>query len=181
MINNTELAILALVSEQPRYGYQLESVIEQRGMREWTEIGFSSIYYVLNKMENKCWLGSEMQPSDGHPARKVYRLTKLGYEILHQGLVERLSSPRPRTGDFDIALANLPVLSPDEIIKCLEEYHSSLAHQITRVQSKWKEDKKNNLPTHVDELFEHSLIHMQTELNWASKFLQSFKETNKNG
>ena len=50
-MTNAELAILSLVAEQPRHGYEIENVIEQRGMRAWTEIGFSSIYYILKKLE----------------------------------------------------------------------------------------------------------------------------------
>jgi hypothetical protein len=37
------LAILSLAVEKPRHGYEMEQVIEGRGMREWTEVGFSSI------------------------------------------------------------------------------------------------------------------------------------------
>ena len=57
-LTNSELAILGLVAEHPRYGYQVEQDIAARGMREWTEIGFSSIYYVLNKLEAAGWLAS---------------------------------------------------------------------------------------------------------------------------
>ena len=42
-----ELTLLGLLAEKPRHGYELEEVIIARGMRDWTEIGFSSIYYLL--------------------------------------------------------------------------------------------------------------------------------------
>ncbi|HIP96867.1 MAG TPA: hypothetical protein EYH32_06595 [Anaerolineae bacterium] len=50
-MTNAELAILSLIAEQPRHGYEIEQVIEERRMREWTEIGFTSIYYLLKKLE----------------------------------------------------------------------------------------------------------------------------------
>jgi DNA-binding PadR family transcriptional regulator len=37
------LTLLGLLAEKPRHGYELEEVIIARGMRDWTEIGFSSI------------------------------------------------------------------------------------------------------------------------------------------
>ena len=46
LLTDSELLLLGLVAEMPRHGYELEQVIEQRGMREWTQIGFSSIYFV---------------------------------------------------------------------------------------------------------------------------------------
>ena len=51
-MSSAELAILSLIAEKPRHGYEIDEVIEERGMRDWTEIGFSSIYYLLNKLEN---------------------------------------------------------------------------------------------------------------------------------
>ncbi|HUV26505.1 MAG TPA: PadR family transcriptional regulator, partial [Anaerolineales bacterium] len=60
-MTNAELAILSLIAEQPRHGYDIEQVIEARGMREWTEIGFSSIYYLLNKLEKDGMIESHLQ------------------------------------------------------------------------------------------------------------------------
>ena len=56
-MTNAELAILSLVVEQPRHGYEIERVIGERGMREWTEVGFSTIYSLLKKLE-----GAEIKP-----------------------------------------------------------------------------------------------------------------------
>ena len=48
-LTDAEMLVLGLVAEMPRHGYQLDQVIEERGMRKWTQIGFSSIYYVLEQ------------------------------------------------------------------------------------------------------------------------------------
>ena len=60
-MTNAELAILSLIAEQPRHGYDIEQIIEARGMREWTEIGFSSIYYLPNKLEKAGLVESQLQ------------------------------------------------------------------------------------------------------------------------
>ena len=57
-MTDTEFAILGLVHEEERHGYQIEAVIEERGMREWTAVGFSSIYYLLKKLEKKAFISS---------------------------------------------------------------------------------------------------------------------------
>ena len=58
-LTDAQLLVLGLVAEMPRHGYELEQVIEQRGMREWTQIGFSSIYFVLGKLEKLGLVASE--------------------------------------------------------------------------------------------------------------------------
>ena len=59
-MTNAELVILSLIAERPRHGYQIEQVIEEREMREWTELGFSSIYYILNKLEGQGHIDSKI-------------------------------------------------------------------------------------------------------------------------
>ena len=72
-MTNAELAILSLIAETPRHGYDIEQTIENRGMREWTEIGFSSIYYLLNKLEKTGFVGSELIATHGRgSARRVW-------------------------------------------------------------------------------------------------------------
>ena len=69
-ISNAELALLSLIVEQPRHAYEIEQVIEERNMRYWTEIGFSSIYRLLAKLEEASWLSGQLQPPEGRgPAR----------------------------------------------------------------------------------------------------------------
>jgi DNA-binding PadR family transcriptional regulator len=42
-LTDAELTVLGLVAEVPRHGYELEAIVAERGIREWTALGFSSI------------------------------------------------------------------------------------------------------------------------------------------
>ena len=71
----TEELILGILAEQPCHGYQIEKLIEERGMRKWTDVGFSSIYYILEKLEKKGL--AESVPTKGKD-KKEYKITKSG-------------------------------------------------------------------------------------------------------
>jgi DNA-binding PadR family transcriptional regulator len=184
-ITNTELAVLGLAAEGPRHGYQMEQDIELRGMRGWTEIGFSSIYYILNKLEKSGWLASELAAGSG-PARRVYRLTAPGLEILRAAVYERLAHPRPRSADFDLALANLPALPAEAAREALRECRDSLAQRVEHVRAKEQADRIHMaqagaaFPEHVVALFSHSLALMQAELDWISAYLVQFEQDQEN-
>jgi DNA-binding PadR family transcriptional regulator len=70
-MTNAELVLLNLIAEQPRHGYDIEQAIEERGMREWTEIGFSSIYYMLRKLRREKLIEGKLEETSSGPARKV--------------------------------------------------------------------------------------------------------------
>jgi DNA-binding PadR family transcriptional regulator len=205
-LTNTELAILGLVAERPKHGYQIEQDIAGRGMREWTEIGFSSIYYVLNKLEAAGWL--ESQPGGAEdadeaaaggpaaeaettspgrragPARKVYHLTAAGWAGYRAGVRERLANPRPRSGDFDLALSNLPALAPEEARAALETCLSRLRERLEHVRAKWAQDRAAAaqehypFPPHVDALFDHSIAGLEAEIAWLEKFFEGIHNGN---
>jgi DNA-binding PadR family transcriptional regulator len=170
-LTNLELAILGLISEEPRHGYRIEADIERRGMREWTDIGFSSIYQALKKLEASGLLESELHQEGAGPARKVYRPKPAGLCSLAAAVRRRLSGPRPNSGDFDLGLAYLPVLPAVEQVSAISAHRQTLGEKITQIKLKMEQDGGEHLPPHVRALFGHSLALMAAELAWLENWL----------
>ena len=178
-LSSIEFVILSLVAERPVHGYQVEQMIENRGMRSWTDIGFSSIYHVLRKLQLTGILTSQSEFSGVRPTRNVFSLTAKGGDLLHKEVLDRLSTPRPHSVDFDLALSCLPILSEAEIISGLNDYVTALSAQINEVQQK-QQIKAKQLEAHVKTLFDHSLQAMNSELAWVSSFAVQMKNQMEN-
>ena len=122
-MTNAELAIITLLAEQPRHGYEIEQVIEARGMREWTEVCFASIYYLLKKLEKDGLIEARTEKAAGRgPARKVYHITPVGREAVRTAILEALSVPQIRQSSFLLAVGNLPAVPPTEAVAALGQY-----------------------------------------------------------
>ncbi len=171
MITHKELAILGLLLESPKYGYEIEKDIEDRGMREWTAIGFSSIYYLLNKLLDQGWAAAHLEEGGEGPTRKVYAITDAGVSALQTAVAENLANPQPHSGGFDLALAYMPVLEDTEIRACLTAYRDWLIKDLARVEKQWQDSSKGQLPHHVNALFDHSLHTIRAELAWVKDYL----------
>jgi DNA-binding PadR family transcriptional regulator len=168
-MTNAELAILSLVAEKPRHGYKIECVIEERGMREWTEIGFSSIYYLLKKLEKEGLLEGRMEATGRGPARKVYRATPAGMKVHKEGVIEALSIPQPCYPPLQLGLASLPGLTRQEALDSLRKYQQALLQQLEHVHERWEPQRP--LPYFVDAMFEHSIALTEAELQWIEKLI----------
>ena len=177
-LTNAELAILSLVAEQPRHGYEIEQVIEERGMRDWTEIGFSSIYYLLKKLERGGLVEGHLEKARRGPAPKVYRPTPAGREALRAGLLDALSVPRRSYPPLQLGLSNLPGVPPEEALGALREYRDDLGARLERVQARWESQKP--LPYHVDAQFDHSVTMIRAERAWVEQFVEQL-ERRENG
>ena len=112
-----ELLVLGLVAELPRHGYQLAQEIERRGMREWTPIGFSSIYFLLGKLERKRLVRSK-EPARAK-AKKVYAVAAAGRRALVAQTITSLSTYRPTYSSLLLGMLHWPVLEKDEALKTL--------------------------------------------------------------
>ena len=176
-MTNAELAILSLIAEQPRHGYDIEQVIESRGMREWTEIGFSSIYYLLNKLEVDGMIVSQLQQPEGKgPARKVYSITELGRQAQVDGTLAALSTPQSGSRSFLLGLSILPVIPPEQLLAALNSYAAELDNNLKHMLGRAEEQRP--MPPFVEAMFDYSTVLAEAEFNWIRNFIQQVEAGN---
>jgi PadR family transcriptional regulator PadR len=85
--------VLAILSVQPAYGYEITARLRERG---FSDIAEGTVYALLVRVEHKGLVEVEKMPSEKGPPRKVYSLNAQGREYLEEFwrswsfLVERL-------------------------------------------------------------------------------------------
>lgn len=169
-LTNAELAVLSLLAEKPMHGYQIEQTIASRGMREWTEIGFSSIYYILKKLRSRGSVESRLEAAEGKgPSRQVFSLTPKGQFVFRQAALTALASPSHSFSSFQLGLASLPMLAKNEILEALQSYNAMLKDKYAELTAGSTGQK--NLPWHVSVLFQHDLSQLKCEIIWLEKFI----------
>lgn len=157
-----ELTILGLVIEQPSHGYDLERVIEQRGIREWTDLGFSSIYYILNKLQAKGCVESSAGRSS--KSRRVYTATPAGRQSATEAAIAALSEAIPLRPPILTGLANLPLLTNKQVTSALMQRRRQLNQRIQAVEA--TRQAQRPLPPFVESIFSYSLSLLQAERQW---------------
>lgn len=168
---DAELLLLGLVAEMPRHGYELDQVIQQRGMREWTQIGFSSIYFVLGKLQ-KLRLVSAKKPAGtntGTKARKVYSVTPAGRRVLATQTVSALRAVRPTYSSVLLGMINWPILKRAQALQSLQARLEAIEAERARLGAIQVEQQP--LPDHVEALFEHALGQLRAEAEWVERTL----------
>ncbi|MDT7728830.1 MAG: hypothetical protein QOI21_5406 [Actinomycetota bacterium] len=167
-----ELTLLGLLVEKPRHGYELEEVITARGMREWTEIGFSSIYYLLGKLRDRDLI-AEAGTHEGRraTARKVYAPTAEGRTVCAQATEEVIAEPRPVFPPLLVGLANQPVIPPERLRAALARRAEALAERHSAVRR--AADAQPHMPEFVRAIFDYTLTQLAAEQAWLSAYRAS--------
>jgi DNA-binding PadR family transcriptional regulator len=165
-LTNAETAILGLVAERPQHGYELEQVIERRGVREWTDIGFSSIYFLLGRLEKK-QLVARLHGPGGPRARKQFAITPAGREALALQALAMIAQPEPAGAAVLVGLANWPALDPRKAIEALRCRLAAVQEEHRRLAA--VRDAQRPLPPFVEAMFDYTLARLDAELGWAER------------
>lgn len=78
---SAELLILSLVEDQPRHGYDIGNLIEQRS-KGALRFNVASLYPLLYRLERRGWIQGRWVEKAGQRRRRYYRLTAAGKKVL---------------------------------------------------------------------------------------------------
>ena len=87
--------LLGLLHYRSATGYQLKKAFKESIYFFWNAT-LPQIYRTLSQMEKRGWLTAVIEPQEGKPSRKVYRLTDKGLREFRRWLKEPLEVPQPR-------------------------------------------------------------------------------------
>jgi PadR family transcriptional regulator PadR len=80
-----DLCLLAVIEEEPAYGYEMTKRLRARGL---SIVGEGSIYPLLGRLERDGLVETYRAASNGGPPRKYYRTSRKGQRALAAGVSE---------------------------------------------------------------------------------------------
>jgi DNA-binding PadR family transcriptional regulator len=173
-MTEAELAVLSLIVECPRHAYEVEQVIAERGMRDWTDVGFSSIYYVLSKMEREGLVSGHRDAAASRgPARVIYSNTSEGYAAWTEASLAALREPQMKT-PFLLGLANLGGLPGDRALEAARECLSTLDERLGQVRE--RRSAASPAEWFVDEVFDYSEQSLRSGRDWVAGFVRRLEK-----
>lgn len=84
---STSILVLQLLNERDMYGYELVKEIEKRSDNN-LQMKEGTLYPGLHKLAKQEYIEHYWQPQEKGPARKYYRITKHGQDILTERTTE---------------------------------------------------------------------------------------------
>ena len=75
------MCLLALIEDEPSYGYEMVNKLQNKGLELVSE---GSIYPLLSRLQKKGYIHGYFVETAGGPPRKYYRIDATGKERLRQ-------------------------------------------------------------------------------------------------
>lgn len=174
MLTNADIALLGLLAEGPAHAWELQTQVEWRGMRTWTDLSQSTIYKRLRALEADGIVESLDEIAEGR-LRKVYSVTQTGRAALAEALLELLREPELPKQRIDIATYNVDLAPRDEVLRALAEY----AEKVRATIDEWNRLDEYLLsagcPAHRTAVARRAVRMLEGELVWLDEFTKELE------
>lgn len=175
MITDLEAVVLGIICEKPSYGYVIEATIQERNIRYWTDIAFSSIYYVLKRLENQGYVEASKAEADGR-LRKTYRATPAGEKALTEKLGESLSGLGKQQSSFNLGVGFMGILGLDVALGHLERRGSAISERLETYRAALERIEASEWPFFVRGLYTRPIAMLEAEAAWLEGFMEEIRD-----
>ena len=173
-LSHKQFVILGLVAETPSHAYSINQRIEERGMRDWTAIGKSSIYRIILELENTKLVEYYEEEVD-HRKRKVYTITDYGARILKEKVYNVIKGFVGKNDeDFYVAFSMLPLLSTEQMIEAFSYSIEAMKRNKFELENMLKGNP--NYPINVSGLFIHPIKILETDILFMEWVIEKINE-----
>jgi DNA-binding PadR family transcriptional regulator len=170
-ISNAETALLGMLSEQPMYPYQIEQQVKYRDMRFWTDLSMSSIYKLLQKLEEAALITRKNEISPENRLQKIYTISEEGKRALQGKIEALLSEPEHIKWQIDIGTYNLNLISKEKTQIALTKYRSALQKKIQEYEALLKFLQDEECPAYRFGVASRPIFLLKAEIHWVGEFL----------
>ena len=173
-ISHKQFVVLGLIAETPSHAYNINQRIEERGMRDWTAIGKSSIYRIIIELEDTKLVEYYEEEVD-HRKRKVYMITDYGAKILKEKVYNVIKGFMGRNDeDFYVAFSMLPLLDKEQIIEAFSYSIETMKKHMVELENMLNTNP--NYPINVSGLFIHPIKILETDISFMEWVIKNIKE-----
>lgn len=167
---NFEYALLGLIEQQPRHGYELHKELSNlEGLGLVWRIKQAHLYALLDKLENQGHLTSRQVFSESHPPRKEYLLTPSGRHTFENWLLAPVEHGRELRQDFLAKLYFACQAGVDTARQVVEAQR--LVLQRLRVKMDEQENALSKSQHFEKQVYQFRMKQIQAMLDWLDDCL----------
>ncbi len=177
MLSNVELILIKFIKTKPYYAYEIESLIEDRQLRQWVKIGGTTIYQVLDRLCKNGLLEFNFEKEGNMPQRKRYNITSKGEEMFIDSTRKILQNIEPYYFDLSIGLSCRKFLEKEEFDELIKVRLNKLELFLKSFNERF-EKSKELYPTKRLIIREYLLSHYKLEENLLKNLLSGEENIN---
>lgn len=153
-------AMLALLSEQPRHGYELKSEFDQRTGHSWP-LNIGQVYTTLERLERDGLVARGDEDADG---RVVHTITDAGRAEVQEWFASPVTLKNPPRNELAIKIALAVTIEGIDIVDLLQTQRRASVQALQTYTRARRDASPDDLAWHL--LIERMIYDTEAEVRW---------------
>ncbi|MBO9130372.1 PadR family transcriptional regulator [Bacillus sp. 165] len=164
-----KLVILGLLMEGEKHPYEIQQIVNERGMNHYIKMAKGSLYYAFEQLEKKeCIEVIDIVRDTNRPDKTIYRITEKGEEAFQDLLLKQFRDPNHISKPIYAGLAFATAGNQQKLAAILHDKIQETSHLLELMQMIYKK-KIGTIPRSQLHILAGVMEHAQTEINWLTR------------
>lgn len=168
-----------LIRFGPQHGYRMQQMVED-GIADFAKIKMPTLYYHLNKLSDQGYVRSEQDRDGNRPEKNVYHITDKGRAYFNELATQIMKTQYQAEFNHDGLLYFYDLMDRELLRTSLTSLRDQLYERIKSRKRHRKKKVNSKIPKEIEfltnEIFNHHITHMETELQWLNEVLKGLFE-----
>lgn len=167
-MTDSEFILLNLIKDGLNYSYIIEKMIEDKSLRNYFELSFSSIYFLINQLEQKGLVESYQGFGKKGVGKKGIKLTEKGMEEIRKAVDRQCSGKPLLSHPLDYFFYCIHHYNSAEIRSGLNRYLKEADQILEYYQQKKKEISADEQAYFGESIvLDHFIFKLENEIEWV--------------
>jgi DNA-binding PadR family transcriptional regulator len=180
-MTESQLTILSFIRDGLNYPYIMEKILEKRNLRDYFDLSFSSIYFLVNTLEKNRYIETYSAFCKKGLKKRGVKMTENGEEAFLGSLKDSFKARPLLSHPLDYSLVNCHHLSGEELRNGLNTYIKEVERILKFYEQTRQEklDSEERISLGEKLLLSHFIIRLKADLEWAREArseIQSIKD-----
>ncbi len=162
-----KFALLGLLAESPKYGYEIKRRFEGALGNVWS-VSYGQLYPTLRRLSELGYVTKKTEPGKKAADKNIYSITEKGRKKIDEWLLKPLRSTYRVKDEFTLRFLFFSKLSPGQVRDYLRAQREKTTLQ--------KESYERTLASRGDQMgyflqaiIRRGIIHLEAELHWLDE------------
>ena len=171
-----KFALLGLLAESPKYGYEIKRQFEAAIGNAWS-VSYGQLYPTLRRLSEQGWVTKRTEPGKKAAEKNIYSITDKGRRKLDEWLLKPVKSSYRVKDEFTLRFLFFSKVAPVQVLEYLRGYQRKMREQ----QDSFRSTLQSNagMDFYLQGIIRKGIVHLEAEDRWLEEVMQAIPKNGK--
>lgn len=166
-------ALLGLLAESPKYGYEIKRRFEGALGNVWS-VSYGQLYPTLRRLSELGWVTKKTEPGKKAAEKNIYSITEKGRRKLDEWLLKPLRSSYRVKDEFTLRFLFFSKLSAENVLDYLKVQQEKTVLQKESFQ-RTLASLRDEIDYFLQAIIRKGIVHLEAETQWLDEVMSDIR------